>query len=301
MRNFRDQVDTVFQEEFLYTIYKLLVFLYVSTVGNNKALSVRIRSTTGQLPVFRPTNFNLTYTQGEMGTLYCSIENLGTRTVIWRKTSEPNPLTIGVMTYGPDDRFQVQSGLGKEDWNLLIKNIQPSDAGIYECQVSSKEKRIRRLVYVKVLEKQQKDEEIKIVGTSKVEKGDTIRIICNATGGTFTPEELDWLKDGNKLVADKSERIVVSKHISLLSMTISSVLTIKHASIDDAGTYVCRTSDILVTEMRVKIIEGKEKDKRTIPEVNSSQSGASSDLYSFEDTVLKIFFLLTAVFMVQVR
>ncbi|KAL3867221.1 hypothetical protein ACJMK2_044437, partial [Sinanodonta woodiana] len=151
------------------------------------------------------------------------------------------------MTYGPDDRFQIQPGLGKEDWNLLIKNIQPSDAGIYECQVSTKEKRIRRLVYVRVLE-------IKILGTSKVEKGETIRIICNATGGTFTPEELDWLKDGNKLTADKSERIVISKHISLLSMTISSVLTIKHASVDDAGTYVCRTSDILVTEIRVKII-----------------------------------------------
>jgi hypothetical protein len=57
------------------------------------------------------------------------------------------------MTYVPDDRYQVHHIPDKEEWNLLIKDIQHNDSGIYECQISTKEKYIRKLIRVIVVGK----------------------------------------------------------------------------------------------------------------------------------------------------
>lgn len=60
--------------------------------------------------------------------------------VVWRRTNMEYPLTIGEMTFSPDDEMTVDhSRLTKSSssWDLLIKSIKPEHAGIYECQVSS--------------------------------------------------------------------------------------------------------------------------------------------------------------------
>ena len=69
--------------------------------------------------------------------------------VVWRRTSEPNPLTIGDFVYSPDDRITVRRVEDKNEWNLIIKDVQIADAGIYECAVSSREK-YKRLVLLRV-------------------------------------------------------------------------------------------------------------------------------------------------------
>ena len=73
--------------------------------------------------------------------------------VIWRKASQPNPITVGELTYVADERFKLHHIPDKGEWNLFIKNIQHSDAGMYECQISSKEKYIRKLIQVNVIGK----------------------------------------------------------------------------------------------------------------------------------------------------
>lgn len=40
---------------------------------------------------------------------------------------------------------------------------------------------------------------ISLTGKEYVELGDPITLVCNATGGTQTPEEIDWFKDGDKV------------------------------------------------------------------------------------------------------
>ena len=69
--------------------------------------------------------------------------------MVWRRTSEPTPLTIGDFVYSPDDRFSVKRVLEKNEWNLLIKDLTHDDAGVYECAVSSKDK-YKRLVLLRV-------------------------------------------------------------------------------------------------------------------------------------------------------
>lgn len=74
--------------------------------------------------------------------------------VVWRRTSQPHPITVGLDIYIPDDRYHVQHIPYRGSWNLMIKNVNVNDAGVYECQISAKERAgSRRLVLLNVLGK----------------------------------------------------------------------------------------------------------------------------------------------------
>ena len=55
------------------------------------------------------------------------------------------------MTVTADDRVQVGHVDYKSQWDLMIKNVQPEDEGVYECQVASRDRTMRRLVSLTVL------------------------------------------------------------------------------------------------------------------------------------------------------
>lgn len=63
--------------------------------------------------------------------------------------SEPSPLTIGDFVYSQDSRISIRRVVKQNEWNLVIKDVRPADAGVYECAVSSREK-IKRLVLLRV-------------------------------------------------------------------------------------------------------------------------------------------------------
>ncbi|KAL4227896.1 hypothetical protein ACF0H5_013337 [Mactra antiquata] len=232
------------------------------------------------LPSFRETPTTYKFSEGAVAVLYCSIQNLGSRQVIWRKNTFPNPLTIGTLVYAPDDRLQVHHIPEKGEWNLFIKNLQQNDSGLYECQVSSKEKYFRRLIRVIVLDRPYADKAIVIQGPQEVNKGEDLVLSCNATGGKSAPNDLDWVKDNQILMSDKSGRINITKYISLLTNTIISNLTIKNVSPLDDGEYECRTTDAMVKTFTVEVKgESSEKPKRMIPQQAPATSCANTSTY----------------------
>ncbi|KAH9518392.1 hypothetical protein Btru_016703, partial [Bulinus truncatus] len=91
-------------------------------------------------PVFVNTNSNVTIREGGRAELPCSIQHLGTKKVSWRFIDEDKYLTIGTMAWSPDDDVSVQHvkhNEEHEDWTLVIPKVKKSDAGVYECQLSS--------------------------------------------------------------------------------------------------------------------------------------------------------------------
>ncbi|KAK3098293.1 hypothetical protein FSP39_018040, partial [Pinctada imbricata] len=101
---------------------------------------------------FVDMQLNYTYDQGDLATLYCRVNNLGKRSVIWRRTSQPSPISVGTDIFAPDDRYHVQHLPYRGNWNLLIKNVNARDSGVYECQISAKERAgSRRLVLLNVI------------------------------------------------------------------------------------------------------------------------------------------------------
>lgn len=94
-------------------------------------------------------------------------------------------------------------------------------------------------------------------GTKFVEKGDSIHLICNASGQNYPPEDLDWFKDGVKITADGIRQITVDKFRVQSTKTLVSVLDKKYSDMGDAGTYVCRSSNMGVTSMKVHVLNGE--------------------------------------------
>lgn len=46
-------------------------------------------------------------------------------------------LTVGLLTYSSDDRFQVEHTRHQGNWALRIKSARKEDEGYYECQIST--------------------------------------------------------------------------------------------------------------------------------------------------------------------
>ncbi|CAG5126222.1 unnamed protein product, partial [Candidula unifasciata] len=87
---------------------------------------------------------------GSVAVLECAIEDLENRRVIWRKASDPNPLTVGRESFYNNDRYLVEHEPGEDTWNLIIQQVRLSDAGVYECQVSSRLRHLRQHVLLTV-------------------------------------------------------------------------------------------------------------------------------------------------------
>lgn len=64
--------------------------------------------------------------------------------VIWRKQPYNVPITVGLEQFLEINRFYLSHVPHRDTWDLLIKNVQPFDAGTYECQIASTEKLLRR-------------------------------------------------------------------------------------------------------------------------------------------------------------
>lgn len=65
--------------------------------------------------------------------------------VVWKKTDQKHALTIGDFVFTSDKSHSVDHTQKGNKWNLVIKNVQRSHAGLYECQVSTKEDLFRRV------------------------------------------------------------------------------------------------------------------------------------------------------------
>ncbi|CAH1774480.1 unnamed protein product, partial [Owenia fusiformis] len=91
------------------------------------------------LPYFKDnTPSNTSVDLGGRAKLTCHVGILGTRTVIWKRSSDNVLLTVGLFTFVYDERIRAEHNPGSNESSLIIENAKLSDDGIYECRVSSK-------------------------------------------------------------------------------------------------------------------------------------------------------------------
>lgn len=60
--------------------------------------------------------------------------------VSWIRKRDLHILTIGIITYTNDQRYQALHTDGSDEWILRIRSAQMRDSGTYECQVSTETK-----------------------------------------------------------------------------------------------------------------------------------------------------------------
>ncbi|CAG7820959.1 unnamed protein product [Allacma fusca] len=116
--------------------------LYIGTFSNrNKYLSGGYWEQPFAKPYFEnSTKREVTTTVGQTAYLHCRVRNLGDRAVSWIRKRDLHILTVGILTYTSDQRFQSLHSDGTDEWTLKVSSPQIRDSGTYECQVSTEPK-----------------------------------------------------------------------------------------------------------------------------------------------------------------
>ncbi|XP_061192004.1 MAM domain-containing glycosylphosphatidylinositol anchor protein 1-like [Saccostrea echinata] len=213
---------------------------------------------------------NITIHRGQTAVLKCTVENLGPKTVVWRKKSDSYVLSIGDRMYADIEEMSVDvfkfPKYDRIQTDLIIKHTQPSHSGLYECQISSK-KGYNFIVQLNVLDTQPAYEPaLTINGTVYVSKFSKISLTCNATGAVRAPEDIDWFHKGQKIRQNDPHwrhRTLIYKYQEVPGRSLVSNLTVERAREEDAGTYICRSSDKDTKSINVHVLNaGRDIYKR---------------------------------------
>ncbi|CAG5119369.1 unnamed protein product, partial [Candidula unifasciata] len=188
--------------------------------------------------------------------------------VAWRRIKDDKFLKIGTMTWAGDSNVSLnysRYSSAVTTWDLVIHQASPEDAGLYECQVTSRAGHIR-LVQLNVLPVYLPSlyllVSISITGKMYVDLGDKIYLICNASGGPRIPDEIDWFKAGDKIDSSKYRHVALDKHQSMADSSFISRLTIEHSQLSDTGDYICRSSRNDIASLKVTVLNAETANKR---------------------------------------
>ncbi|XP_067665825.1 neurotrimin-like isoform X2 [Haliotis asinina] len=271
-------------------LLQLIVFLLISVALSGCSESVKRQLT--PTPKFLPGNTNVTVRQGAMAVLPCKIRNLGTKKVAWRRLNSDQFLTIGKITWIKQVNMMVEHESQPGDittWDLLIKNVKANDSGIYECQITST-KEYAYHVQLNVVGPPITNPAISVVGSTYVDYGDPIKLICNATGGPHIPEEIDWFKDGDKIDAHKYSDIVITKYRSLRLQSMTSELLVDRSTTDHSGTYICRSSQNAIGSIKVTVLiaDTTNVKRGTGSQIHPNHAGVSISSYAKTSLMLSL-------------
>ncbi|KAL4228207.1 hypothetical protein ACF0H5_013641 [Mactra antiquata] len=254
---------------------KTTLFLLSMSIAVNFGTSYNVKSEDGD-PYFLSTDKNVTVQEGDLARLKCSVANLGTKMVVWRKIPEEFPLTIGAMTFPQFDEMSVDHSKmspTSSKWDLLIKSVKPSHSGMYECQITANH-HIAQYISLNVKEGSAHRAALKLSGTKFVTQGDTIHLKCNATGSARAPEAIDWFFEGQRVYPSSPEwrgRVEILKHQE--GNYFISDLIIERSTVDDKGDYVCQSSDLTVDSLKVHILSAEKENISRRVSGNEAQSG----------------------------
>ena len=124
----------------LATNYKVILeFEYDYETGHSTNLSFLLAPSPSSPGPYIDTyhSANVTALSGITTFLNCRVHKLGNKTVSWIRQDNLHLLTVGRYTYTSDLRFEASHVPHSVDWTLTIRDPQPEDSGMYQCQVST--------------------------------------------------------------------------------------------------------------------------------------------------------------------
>ncbi|XP_020715236.1 uncharacterized protein LOC101451236 [Ceratitis capitata] len=217
----------------------------------------------------------VTATVGQAALLHCRVRNLGDRAVSWIRKRDLHILTVGILTYTNDQRFQSLHTEGSDEWTLRISSPQPRDSGTYECQVST-EPKISQGFRLNVVVSR-----AKILGNSElfIKSGSDINLTCLAMQSPIPPSFIYWYK--GKRVMNYLQRGGIN--VITERSTRTSKLLIAKATPADSGNYTCSPSSSDSASVVVHVINGEHP--AAMQHGNSSANRLSNPLHGIVQRV----------------
>jgi len=177
------------------------------------------------------TPTNITFTRGKTAILICVVRNLGNTSVSWLRHRDISLLGLNEITNSKDKRIKIIHKPGSAEWGLRITDVQPKDAGIYECQLTTPTP-TSRLIKLNVL-----DPVTEIVGPPEVflNKGSRLNLTCIITGGPKKQEFIMW-NHNNKILSYSS----AGANLTMDSNgRVISTVVIQNTNSQHSGIYKC--------------------------------------------------------------
>lgn len=192
------------------------------------------------------TKREVTTTVGQSAYLHCRVRNLGDRAVSWIRKRDLHILTVAILTYTNDQRFQSLHSDGSDEWTLKIASPQLRDSGIYECQVST-EPKISLAFRLNVVVSQ-----AEILGRPEmfIKSGSDINLTCVVRETPEPPSFIYWYRGSN--VINYSQRGGIS--VLTEKQTRTSRLQIARALPADSGNYTCAPSSSHAASVIVHVL-----------------------------------------------
>ncbi|CAL4094888.1 unnamed protein product [Meganyctiphanes norvegica] len=204
-------------------------------------------------PYFADMQTNFTLISGNTAYLPCRVHLLGDRQVTWMRRRDLHILTVGLVTYTADDRFQVFHTPQTDDWTLQIQSSQARDSGAYTCQVNSDPK-IFIHMYLKVTDKKYFDSQLfkmsesgydkgygtHIIGEPEryLQEGSSLSLVCVVSHARKAPTAILWYHN-NRVLDYDSPRGGISLQVEKSSQQTSSRLLLSAVTEVDTGNFTC--------------------------------------------------------------
>jgi hypothetical protein len=135
-------------------------------------------------------------------------------------------------------------------WTLEIRRFTKKDEGCYQCQLNTfKENTVHYCVKMRP----------KLIVKPKrlsVHVNKPIILKC-ATDEHVKPSQIRWFHNGHRLHEETHPGVLIEK--KPFNEQLISTLHIRHATLNDAGTYSCRFGSGLQDEMHVSVLTEDEK------------------------------------------
>ncbi|XP_057660786.1 uncharacterized protein LOC130896607 [Diorhabda carinulata] len=198
---------------------------------------------------------------GGTATLPCTVRKFNNGVVSWIRKRDYHLLTVGLATYNTGDRFLVEHVRHLQNWGLLIKKVQFSDAGLYECQMSTHPPSsiIVELRVTKALA------EIQGAPDLYIHSGSRLQLVCTLRDSTETPEYVFWFHEQRMINYDPGVYVQDGRS--------SSVIYIQEADKSHNGNYTCSPSNAVPASINVHVLNATAEEKpAAMQHANTSSS-----------------------------
>ncbi|XP_057330154.1 uncharacterized protein LOC130670717 isoform X2 [Microplitis mediator] len=195
-------------------------------------------------PHFEGESQNVTAQAGATVILDCKISLLQGKTVSWIRRHEDGEkmtlLTYGQQTYTGDTRYSVEFQY-PDNWRLKIRNVNSSDEGQYECQISTHPpKNIYVNLHINAPSVQIVDAAGDPLRDKYYEADSTIELLCVVRHMAMQVQYsvVQWLH-GNRILNYDTTRGGISVKTDLMDVGANSTLSIAKVGPADSGNYTC--------------------------------------------------------------
>lgn len=227
----------------------------------------------------RNTPRSLTVQAGKTARLICQVRNVGDKSVSWMRHEDLHILTVDKYKYSTDSRLSVTFNEADQEWILTIQAVNQEDAGLYECQVSTKPV-LSFIVSMNVVDslpsttpfpnlrdaedpaRQPKDffevPSARIINGPEiyVHRGSLINLTCVVDHTVERPLYIYWYHYNKMIDYDSAGDIVIVRQSG--PNTISNLL-VKDAVQTDSGKYTCRPSNGEDASVMLHVLNGEHQ------------------------------------------